>query len=121
MNVNQLLKNCLKPVGCLVEPDPYKGKAEEYITFVYADERPVLSGDDMDILDLTTVYIHCFTRKNPQKIKKKIRLCLRLGGFTILSTSEDNDEKTGYNHIIVTAEIEGTIDEDELPGEEEEF
>lgn len=121
MNVNQLLKKCLKPVGFPVVPDPYTGKAKEYISFVYADERPSLSGDDMNILDLTTLYIHCFTRKNPQEIKKKIRLCLRLGGFTILSTSEDNDKETGYNHITITAEIEGIIDEDELPGEEEEF
>ena len=121
MNVNQLLKECLKPVGFPVEPDPYTGKAKEYISFIYADERPVLSGDDMNILDSTVMQIHCFTQKNPQEIKKKIRLCLRLGGFTILSTSEDNDDKTGYNHIIVLAEIEGVIDADELPGEEEEF
>lgn len=121
MNVNQLLKQCLKPVGLPVEPDPYTGEADEYISFIYADERPVISGDDVNVLDLTTMYIHCYTRKNPQLYKKQIRRGLRLGGFTILSTSENFDNKNGFNHIMVTAEIEGVIDNDELPDEQEDY
>ena len=121
MNVNEKLISMFSILKIPVKADVYRGKAEEYIVFNYADERPALFADDLDITNETTVQVHLYTKNNPQTLKKKIRRLLRLGGFTILSTNQFYEDDTGYNHVVVTASIEGITPTDELPGDEEEY
>lgn len=111
MNVNPIIIGALSPLGLPVEPNVYEGEATEYITFNYADERPVVSGNDTDLFDRTTIQVHCFTKNNPQQSKKTIRRLLRAAGFTILSTVELYENDTKYIHIVVEAEIDGKIDD----------
>ena len=111
MNVNAKVINALTSLNLPVHANVYNGKADEYITFNYADERPVLRADDIDILDETTIQVHYFTKKDPSTNKKEIRRLLREAGFTIQSTSEFYESDTDYFHIVVYAWIEGAIDD----------
>ncbi len=113
MNVNPLIISALNSLNVPVEANFYEGKSDEYIYFVYADERPALRADDTDILDETVVQVHYFTKGDPQKNKKAIRRLLRQSGFTIISTSEFYESDTKYNHVVVEAQIEGTINDEE--------
>ena len=121
MNINEIVISCLKPLKMPVYPNNYSGKENEYIVFNYIDERPAIYGDNTDLVDITAIQVHCFTEQNPQIIKKKIRRCLRIGGFVITATEEISAHEEyrtsaskptrNYNHIIVTAEIEGVIND----------
>lgn len=109
MNINPIVISALSPLGLPVSANVYEGTADEYVTFNYADERPVVRADDTDILDETEIQVHYFTRGNPQPNKKAIRRLLRASGFTILDTSEFYESDTKYTHIVVEAWIEGVI------------
>lgn len=111
MNVNSMIITAFASLNLPVSANVYEGSADEYITFNYADERPVLSADDVDQLDETTIQVHYFTRGNPQTNKKSIRRLLRAAGFTIISTSEFYETDTKFIHIVVEAWIEGIIND----------
>lgn len=111
MNINQLVKSALAPTNLPVEINVYDGTETEYIRFNYADERPIISADDEDIFDETTIQVHYFVRGNPQANKKAIRKLLKAVGFTIQSTQELYETDTDYTHVIVYASIEGIIDD----------
>jgi len=110
MNVYPLLRVALAPIGLPCEPEVYTGNAEEYIIYNYADERTAISGDDDDILDDTSVQVHYFTRGDPHAVKSLIRRQLRDAGFCISATVQLYDE-TGYRHVVVEANIDGTIND----------
>ena len=111
MNVNPIVISALSPLGLPVSANVYEGTADEYVTFNYADERPVVRADDTDILDETEIQVHYFTRGNPQPNKKAVRKALRASGFTILNTSEFYENDTKFTHIVVEAVIEGVIND----------
>lgn len=111
MNINPLVISALTSLSLPVTPNTYGGAATDYITFNYADERPALNADDVDILDETTIQVHYFTKSDPQTNKKAIRRLLRTAGFFIQSTEELYEPDTGYTHVIVYAWIEGAIDD----------
>ncbi len=111
MNINPIVISALSPLGLPVSANVYEGTADEYVTFNYADERPVVRADDTDILDETEIQVHYFTRGNPQPNKKAIRKALRASGFTILSTSEFYESDTKFTHIVVEAWIDGVIND----------
>lgn len=111
MNVNELIQNSLAPLNLPVFANVYTGSAADYITFNYADERPILYADDVDEFDETTIQVHYFTQENPQAMKKQIRKLLRQNGFSIESTQELYERDTKYNHVVVYANIESYIDD----------
>lgn len=111
MNVNPIVISALTPLGLPVSANVYTGTATDYITFNYADERPIVSADDTDILDATTIQVHYFTKSNPQANKKAIRKALRSAGFAIQSTQEIYENDTGYTHVIIYAWIDGFVDD----------
>ncbi len=111
MNINATVINALSSLGLPVHANVYNGTADEYITFNYADERPVVRADDVDILDETTIQVHYFTRTDPSTNKKAIRRLLRAAGFTIQSTQELYESDTQYFHVVVYAYIEGAIND----------
>lgn len=112
MNVNPLVLNTLSSLNLPVSANVYEGSEDEYITFNYADERPVLYADDTDIFDETVIQVHYFTKGNPQVNKKAIRRLLRASGFNIISTQEFYENDTKFIHVVVEAWIDGTIDDD---------
>lgn len=109
MNVNPIIENALKSLKIPIAPDIYKGNSTEYITYNYADERPVVRADDTDLYDETTIQVHYFTRGNPHTLKKEIRRLLRQADFTIISTSQFYEDD--YTHVVVEAWIEGVIND----------
>jgi hypothetical protein len=111
MNVNSTVVTALTSLGLPIEANAYDGTAAEYIVFNYADERPTVYADDVDILDETVIQVHYFTRTNPQTNKKAIRRLLRAAGFTIGPTSEFYESDTKFNHVVVSAWIEGIIND----------
>lgn len=112
MIINQIIEDCLAPIGLQIFPNVCTKKLPEYIQYNYSDERPIVYADDEDLYDLTTVQVHLFTNENPQGYKKKIRKCLRSAGFTIQSTYEEYEDDTRFNHITVEASIEGVVDDE---------
>ena len=111
MIINAAVINALSSLKLPVHANVYNGAADVYITFNYADERPVVRADDVDILDETTIQVHYFTRTDPGANKKAIRRLLRAAGFTIQSTQELYESDTGFFHVVVYAWVEGVIDD----------
>lgn len=111
MNINPTIIAALASLSMPVAPNVYDGQADEYITFNYADERPEIYANDTDISDATYVQVHYFTRSDPQINKKAIRRLLRAAGFTIYDTSEIYESDTKFTHVIVSAWIEGEVDD----------
>ncbi len=111
MNVNPIIISALSSLSLPVEPNEYTGKATDYITFNYSDERPALRADDEDLLDETTIQVHYFTKGNPQNNKKAIRRLLRAAGFSIINTSEFYESDTNYTHVVVESWIDGVIND----------
>ncbi len=113
MNVFPLIETALASLNIPLKPEVYKGTAQEYIAFNYSDERPVLSADDNDQLDETTVQVHYFTKGDPHTTKAKIRRLLHAAGFNIISTQQFYEEDTQYRHVVVEASIDGEINDQE--------
>ncbi len=111
MNINSIVVTALTSLSLPVQANVYEGAATDYITFNYSDERPALRADDTDLYDETTIQVHGFTKSNPQALKKAIRKLLRASGFTIINTQELYESDTKYNHVVVEAWIEGTIND----------
>ena len=111
MNINSIVVNALSPLEMPVAFNVYSGSADEYVTVNYADERPEVNADDEDILDVTTIQVHYFTKTNPQANKKAIRKALRAVDFSIQSTQELYESDTGFTHVVVYAVIFGAIND----------
>lgn len=111
MNINPIVISALSSLNLPPTPNVNTDRADEYITFNYADERPALRADDTDLYDETVIQVHYYTKKNPQPNKKAIRRLLRASGFTIISTSEFYESDTGYTHVVVEAWIEGSVED----------
>jgi hypothetical protein len=111
MNVNSIIIGALSSLNMPVEPDSYTGAATDYITFNYADERPAIYVETVDVYDETSTQIHYFTKSDPQTNKKAIRRLLRAAGFTITGTVELYESDTKYHHIVVEATTWGTIND----------
>lgn len=119
MNVQPLLADAGEHFGVPVRKNSYAGNAKSYLTWVYADERPVVYADDLDRYDLTEIALHWFSTAGSDTAaqKRQMRRYLRGKGFTIQSTAEMVESDTGINHVIVYATIESFIEEVENDGE----
>jgi hypothetical protein len=117
MNVNPLIINALSPLNIQVWPDYYIPETgddiapDEYITFNYADERLTSYADGEPLEEEATIHIHYFTKGDPTEKKKQIRKLLRSAGFTILSSEQYYEGDTRFTHVVVTAWIEGNLEE----------
>lgn len=111
MNVNPQMQTLATTLGVPIYPTHAAGDLREYMVYSYDDERPDVYGDDTDLLDITVVTVSRFTEGDPSPLKKSLRAALRALGFTITSTAEFYEDDTALNHIAVTCEIEGIIDD----------
>lgn len=110
MNVNSKVITALSTIGIPVSANVYTGTATEYIVFNYADERPSVYADNIDILDEVTIQVHYYTKGNPSQKKKSIRDKLRENGFTIKSVQEMYESETKDFHVVIYAWIEGAVE-----------
>jgi hypothetical protein len=118
VNVNPLLMEAGTALSLPIYPNVYKSAAgtaqpDDYLTFNYSDERPIMRADDGDQYDQTTIQLHEFCKGDPQEKKKALRNFLRSKGFTIVSTGEFYESDTKYNHIVVEASITAAMDDEE--------
>lgn len=113
MNVNQSLEKLGEVAGLDVSPDVYSGKADKYITYNYADEHPVLWGDDEVLADQAEIQVHLYTppKFNYMELKHKIRDYLEtlgivypIGSWLDTYTSKNNLEKE-VRHTVFTVTI----------------
>lgn len=112
MNAKKLLMEALKPCGLPVYPTVYEGKGDQFVVFVLSDERPDMCGDDEQITEICYPDIHLFSRKDTTAKKKQLRALLRKAGFIITRTAELYEKDTRYSHVIISAEIDGEIDDE---------
>ncbi len=75
MNVNSSIMALKDETGLPVAPDIYEGSETKWITFVYEDERPVLSGDNAVLADRVYLQVQLWTPKdfNYMSLKEQIR------------------------------------------------
>lgn len=111
MNVNSLIMDAATVFGIPVAPNYYDGNDSEYITFNYADERPDIWADNLEVFDKTTIQVHWYFKfgSAPEK-KKLLRDFLRSKGFFISHSVEQFETDTKYTHITVVAVIGGAED-----------
>lgn len=108
----QVLKQTLAPCGLPVYATVYEGRGKDFIVFVMADEHPDMCGDDEQITEICYPDIHYFSRGDPEGMKKYLRALLRKAGFIITGTTELYEKDTRYHHVIISAEIDGEIDDE---------
>lgn len=111
MDVKSLLGLLREEFKMPAEADKYNGKAPEWIVLNYSDDRPVVYGDDTDIVEQITIQVHMFCFKNVETKKKALRRSLRRKGFLILSTSQFYENDTGLTHIVVECQTECEVDD----------
>lgn len=112
MNAKEMLLKALAPCGLPVYSTVYEGKGKDFVVFLLSDERPDMCGDDEQITEICYPDIHYFTRGDPTAKKKQLRALLRKAGFLITGTTELYEKDTRYNHVIISAEIDGEIDDE---------
>ena len=109
MNINPILQTAFNDFD--ISPAVRNDPPDEYLVYNYADERPVVYGDNTDLLDTTNIQLHFFTRKDPQPMKAIMRQRLRGAGFTITATSQYYEDDTKYHHVVVEAWLAAQINE----------
>ncbi len=118
MNYNNRIITALAPLKIHVFPDFYDAnqklldeegkelpKLNEWITFNYVSENPLLFGDDEDIEEKTEIDVHFYTKnqKKVLKVKELIKKALRSEGFLIESVIPCQYEAdTGFFHLTVS-------------------
>lgn len=107
MNVCEILCEVLEPLGFPVAENVYIGDEEEYITFNVLSERPVLSADDECIEEVSSCYVHFFTRNDPHGNKTKIKKILHKNDIGITDIECLYENETGFNHIVFHIEVSG--------------
>lgn len=115
MNVNSKVKDTLSPIGYDVEFGTYKGTADKYFTFNYADDRAELYGDGEPIYDIAYLQIHFFAPKtfNHMTIKQQTRSKLFKAGFSYPSVQTFEEDDTGKFHLVFECSIDGESDTEE--------
>ena len=113
MNAKELLVKALEPCGLPVYATVYEGRGNDFVVFVLPDERPDMCGDDEQITEICYPDIHLFMRGDTTAMKRRLRDLLRKAGFLITATGEQYEKDTRYHHVIISAEIDGEIDDDE--------
>lgn len=104
--IHKLVLSALSSLDIPISADVYRGSAKEYITFNFADERPAVRADDIDIIDEASMQIHYFTKSNPLSVKRRIRQLLRNAGFTIIALQQFFESDTNFYHVVVEVWIE---------------
>lgn len=113
MNAKELLLTALAPAGLPVYATVYEGRGDEFVVYLLPEERPELCGDDWQLTEICYPQVHYFTRRDPTATKKRLRALLRRAGFVVTGTEELYEKDTRYHHVIISAEIDGEIDDDE--------
>lgn len=88
MKLNSLIISQLNTAtGLPVAPDEYDGSENKYIVFTYTNERPLLRGDNMPLIDIANVQLQLITPKsfNYLNLKHTIRDTLEGIGFNVTS------------------------------------
>lgn len=117
MNIDTKVTTALSALGLPIARDEYVKDdkraipVNEYITFNYVIEDPILFADGADQAEETIFRVNYFTKDDPQATKKLIRKLLRTAGFTIVDTTELFETDTKYHHIIVECSIDGLVDD----------
>lgn len=110
VNINELIRNTLSPIGLPVVPDKERDGKGEYIAFNYVGEEFENFSDNEPENDYTSVQVHYFTQSNPHKVKKKIVSRLYKAGFDVSVSSilyEDDDDMW---HVTFDIGIDGVPD-----------
>lgn len=110
MNINQLIKDTLSPLGLRVVPDKERDGEGEYIAFNYTGESLENFSDNEPENDYTSLQLHYFTPYNPHKTKKKILTLLFKAGFDVSVGPIDYEEETRLYHVSFDIGIDGVID-----------
>ncbi len=114
MNVNELIKTALSPLGLPVIPDFYDGDADEYISFNYADDYPCNFSDNVPENDYAQLQVHYFVRgKSPHAVRKRIRVLLHKAGFDVSLGPINYESDTKKYHCPISAGIDGVADLEE--------
>lgn len=116
MTVNNHIVAALKEFERPVFPDKYDKNIEYesevafiqnvglgYFVFNYISESGVLYGDNKELEDKTTLYIHYYTYDILDDIVEPIKQALAKYGFIITFVRRTHENDTGYNHL--TAEV----------------
>lgn len=106
--VNKIITTALKSLGLPIAERLYEGKATEYITFNWADDRAVDFGDDVPEADVAYMQIHyvCPWNKDYKSTKRSIRQLLHSAGFTWPEVTDVSEEASRLRHFVFECEIE---------------
>lgn len=117
VDANALLMELKAETGIEVAPDFYSGKANKYIVFVYADERPVMFADNSEQYITADIQVTLYTKGNINYMadKAKVKKALIDRGFNVRSISSFVERVTDGAFIRHTVfETEYTIYNEEV-------
>ena len=106
--VNKKITTALKSLGLPIAEQLYEGKATEYITFNWADDRAGDFGDDEPTEEVAYMQIHYVApwSKDYKATKRSIRQLLHSAGFTWPEVTDVSDDSARLRHFVFECEIE---------------
>lgn len=117
MSINNDIMNALSELNIPVFPDFYDSKIDRYdengnkllkltewLTFNNVSDVPSMFADDEDVLSEIVYDVHFYSPdgKTAVEMKKKIKKCMRKGGFSIESAKIEFENGTRLYHVRVS-------------------
>lgn len=113
MTAYEKIVQSIGDLGYPYEPEVYKGKADSYFTYNYADDRGALFADNEPQTNIASMQVHFYmpADKSFSDIKKKIRNALFQNGFTYPVITVLTEDEKKIRHIIFECDIEEDMEE----------
>ena len=113
MNAFPIMYEALSGLGVPVYPYFASGSGAEYIAFLESSNGPEDFADNEAQVDLVTVQVHYFTKRDPSGTARAIRRALRRAGFLIQNTESLHEHDPPLFHTVIEAELYGLAEEQE--------
>ena len=104
------INNALAALKLPVTPPPYKGEANEYITYQLITQSTTLYAEGIEAETSVLYAVDYYTKTTPFAEKLlEIKRLLQTAGWTCIVNAEDYEPDTGLYHIPMTATRVGGI------------
>ena len=104
------INNALAALKLPVTHPPYKGEANEYITYQLITQSTTLYAEGIEAETSVLYAVDYYTKTTPFAEKLlEIKRLLQTAGWTCIVNAEDSEPDTGLYHIPMTATRVGGI------------
>lgn len=112
MNLNNLIKSTLKPLGIPVSFMDYSEKGDTYIVFNEYNQASRMNADDIELITKHFFQVDVFSKRNYAQLVKDVRRLMKEAGFGRMFESETYDTEMKMFRKILRFNYENDIGEE---------